>query len=70
MAQYITLMCLLLLYTGRQKCMLVFVVLYVLMMLPLLLGVVPGHIVSYLKILTLPLTFVGKVSTARAGLVR
>ena len=63
MAQYVTLMCLLLLYTGRQRHMLVFVVLYVLMMLPLLLGLVPGHVVSYLKVLTLPLTLVGKVST-------
>ncbi|KAK7090967.1 mannose-P-dolichol utilization defect 1 protein homolog [Littorina saxatilis] len=61
MAQYITLMCLLLLYRGQQRNMLVFVVLYVLMMLPLMLGVVPGHVVCYLKVLTLPLTLLGKV---------
>ncbi|XP_076453851.1 mannose-P-dolichol utilization defect 1 protein-like [Babylonia areolata] len=61
MAQYIMMMCLLLLYEGRQRRMLLFVLLYVLLMLPLLLGVVPAHLVSSLKVLTLPLTLMGKV---------
>lgn len=62
MAQYVTLTCLLLLYRGYQRHMLAFVLLYVLVMLPLLLGLVPGYLVACLKVTTLPLTLLGKVN--------
>nr|KAG5692321.1 hypothetical protein BaRGS_009531 [Batillaria attramentaria] len=60
MAQYITLMCLLLLYSGRQRHMLTFVVLYVLLMVPVILGLMPRSVICALKAMTLPLTLIGK----------
>ncbi|KAL8616223.1 hypothetical protein ACOMHN_058340 [Nucella lapillus] len=62
MAQYLTLMCLLLLYGGHERRLLPFVLLYVLLMVPLLLGLVPARLVTSLRMLTLPLTLLAKVN--------
>lgn len=61
MAQYVTVTCLLLLYSGRERHMLVFVVAYVTCMLLLLLGVMPSHVIDLLQVLSIPLTAVSKV---------